>query len=190
MIELGNDLLEFHAYGPGGHSTNTSGEDYMKQSVIQEWVSDLPLMQQTVLLSAIRGCDGIPKKHKAKELIKWYRRCVLKSAWSKGVLHHPETPEGGSFMGPVNDIVKAANDFVDSRDELHFHYQLHVLHAIEILGYKHPRNHIRKFWDQTYCRLVSAYHLDPESERDLDNRLGDNMENWEEKSDPSTTCSD
>lgn len=33
----------------------------MSKSVIQEWVQDLTMMQQTVLLTAIRGPDGMPE---------------------------------------------------------------------------------------------------------------------------------
>ena len=32
-------------------------------NVLQDWVSDLPMMQQTVLLTAVRGPDGLPKYH-------------------------------------------------------------------------------------------------------------------------------
>jgi hypothetical protein len=35
-------------------------------SVIQPWVSEIPFMQQTVLLTAIRGSDGCPKRHPSK----------------------------------------------------------------------------------------------------------------------------
>ena len=51
------------------------------KSVTQEWVHELSLMQQSVLLSAIRGCDGVARHHKSKALVKWYRRCVLLSAF-------------------------------------------------------------------------------------------------------------
>lgn len=69
--------------------------------VIQEWTWSLPLMQQTVLLSAIRACDGMPKRHKHKPLMRWYRRCVVISAFERKALVEPLSPAGGDFTGPV-----------------------------------------------------------------------------------------
>jgi hypothetical protein len=34
----------------------------MTKSVLQDWVTELPLMQQNRLLAATRGCDGISNK--------------------------------------------------------------------------------------------------------------------------------
>jgi hypothetical protein len=175
--------------------------------VTQEWTHGLTLMQQSVLLSAIRGCDGLPKRHKSKALVKWYRRCVLLSAFDGRALPTPYDEGGGSFAGPIvkiptgtSDTVRdqiaeqvlseVANDFIDSRDELPAHYQVHMMHAIEILGFKHPVNAIRQYWHRLYVRMVEAYHLWPETEAQLDARLGDNLEGWMARSDPSATCSD
>lgn len=52
----------------------------MKGPVTQEWVHRLPFMQQTVLLTAVRGPDGIRKYHPCKDLLRWFRRCTLISA--------------------------------------------------------------------------------------------------------------
>jgi hypothetical protein len=70
-------------------------------SAVQAWVSQISIMQQSVLLSAIRGPDGVGKFHKCKPLIRWYRRCVLISAFDGCVIDHPFAPGGGSFTGPV-----------------------------------------------------------------------------------------
>ena len=60
--------------------------------VTQDWVNSISLMQQTVLLSAIRGCDGISKRHKSKALVKWYRRCILISAFDGRTQTTPYEP--------------------------------------------------------------------------------------------------
>lgn len=175
--------------------------------VIQDWVSALRFMQQSVLLSAIRGCDGLPKRHKAKALVKWYRRCILISAFDGRALDNPYEPGGGSFTGPIVEIPsgipdnvrhdmacaalqRVADDFVDSRDELPSHYQVHFMHAAEIVGYKHPDEAIREFWSDLYERLAHAYHLWPETEAQMDARLGDDFEGWAARNDRSTSCSD
>jgi len=148
-------------------------------------------MQQSVLLSAIRNADGIPKFHKQKQLLRWYRRCVLKSAFDGKELTSPFEEGGGSFTGPINDTLpKVLDDFIDSRDEMSFHYFMHAMHAFEILGYKHPVVSTREFWLEAYTRMVHCCHLWPETEEQMDSRLGDNEEGWKARNDPSSTCSD
>lgn len=70
------------------------------KSALQDWVMLLPIMQQSVLMSAIRGPDGIAKKHKCKPLIRWFRRCILLSAFEGIAIDNPYHPGGGSFTGP------------------------------------------------------------------------------------------
>ena len=73
------------------------------RSVIQDWVFDLPLMQQTVLLTGIRGPDGMAKYSSPKFIARWFRRCILLSAVDGCVLNNPVTLGGGSFTGPSVD---------------------------------------------------------------------------------------
>lgn len=183
----------------------------MGRPATQDWVHELTVMQQSVLISAIRGCDGMAKRHKHKPLVKWYRRCVLLSAFDGKALDTPFSPGGGSFTGPVAELYgplfeampaeiqhnqrcdalqKASDDFVDSRDELPAHYTTHFMHAVEILGYKHPDETVREFWHDFYLRLVHALHLWPETEVQLDLRLGDTFEGWQARNDVSSSCSD
>lgn len=162
----------------------------------------LSLMMQSVLLTAIRGPDGLPKEHVSKVLLRWYRRCVLYSAFDRRVLTSPYEPGGGSFTGPCNFIdypyegshyatrglsakdgmVLVLHRYLRSLDEVPHHFQLHFLHAAEILGYKHPDEEIRAWWFRTYLALVRDMHLNPETEEELDKRLGDNEEQWRESS--------
>lgn len=183
----------------------------MGRSATQDWLHEISLMQQSVLLSAIRGCDGMPKMHKHKPLVKWYRRCVLLSAFDGAAITDPFAPGGGSFTGPIADLrpwleaaphpiteydhrcsllQRACDDFVDSRDELPAHYTTHFMHATEILGYKHPDTTVREFWHDFYVRLVHALHLWPETVEQLDIRLGDTLAGWQARNDVSTSCSD
>lgn len=181
-----------------------SSSEAAPKPVIQDWVQRLSFMQQTVLLSAIRGCDGLPKRHKAKAVVKWFRRCLVISAFDGKTLTDPWHPGGGSFTGPLAEEVpqnlthdekcyilqKVADNYVDSRDEMPAHYQVHFMHAVEIMGYKHPDLSTREYWAQLYDRLAKAYHLWPESEVQMDARLGDSEEGWKARNDSSTSCSD
>lgn len=176
-------------------------------NVVQSWVADLPLMQQSVLLTAIRGPDGVRKYSPVKYLLRWFRRCVLLSAIDRRVLTEPFSDAGGSFTGPsfklsCDDtyLSEAAGGDYDWRpqmdsivgeylqevDAIPHHFQMHLLHAVEILGYKHPHRFIRNWWRGVYLRLVASLHLQPEPEADLDQRLGDSREQWLAYGDPAT----
>lgn len=157
-------------------------------SVLQDWVIELPLMQQTVLISAIRNADMVEKGHPSKELIKWYRRCVLKSALDNKVLENPYEAGGGSFTGSIESVSKAQDDFIRARDGMSLHYYAHCMHAFEILGYHHPRTLTREGWAYMYRRMVQALHVWPETKEQLDRRLGDTMEGWKEREDSAGGC--
>lgn len=166
------------------------------KSVIQEWTQTLPLMQQTVLLTAVRGPDGIAKYSSVKMLLRWFRRCILVSALDGKVLTDPCDPSGGSFTGPSSGASAskwelALNGYVDEYvkelDALPHHFQLHFMHASEILGYKHPDDRIRAWWHGLYLRLVNDMHLCPEPEDVMDDRLGDTRAGWLRRADPATS---
>ena len=165
--------------------------------VTQEWTHSLTCMQQTVLLTAVRGPDGVAKYHPVKFLLRWYRRCVLLGALDHNVFQTPYEQGGGSFTGPSYGADTAHSDwevqmatvldrYLQSLDELPHHFQLHLMHAAEIVGYKHPDRKIRRWWNHVYRELVNDMHLNVESETELDYRLGDSEEQWREKSSKAT----
>lgn len=45
---------------------------------------------------------------------------------------------------------------------------------------------IRGGWGKLYLRLVGDLHLHPETEAELDRRLGDSRSGWLERADPAT----
>lgn len=163
----------------------------------QDWVCSLSIMQQSVLFAAIRNADGVEKRHASKGLLRWFRRCILLSAFDQRALTNPNEPGGGSFTGTLSNtdgwewtLEQAADFFIDARDGMTLHYFAHAMHAFEIVGYKHPDPDIRGYWNGVYVRMAHALHLFPESEAQLDRRLCDNEDTWRERNDPSTTCSD
>lgn len=173
------------------------------RSVLQDWVHGLTFMQQSVLIAAVRGPDGVRKDHVAKLLLRWLRRCFLISAFDGRALANPWEGGGGSFTGPsvrnpwrdtglppenplfagVNtyEMTGLVKDYLRTVDELPHHFQLHFMHAAEILGYKHPDREIRRWWNATYLTLVNDMHLFPESEELMDRRLGDVEAQWRER---------
>jgi hypothetical protein len=166
--------------------------------VTQEWTHRLKLMQQTVLLTAIRGPDGVAKYHPSKYMLRWYRRCVLLGALDQNVFDNPYDPRGGSFTGPsygegeplarewYTPMQQVFNKYLQSLDELPHHFQLHFMHAAEIVGYKHPDALIRDWWNYVYRELANDMHLEPETEEAMDFRLGDSEAQWRAKSSEAT----
>lgn len=164
----------------------------MGKFVLQDWISDLTFMQQSVLVTATRGPDGIRKDHPAKMIIRWLRRCYLRSALDGGiVLDNPRDPRGGNFTGPSLEQCPA-NDgyswedpmdallkkYIKAADELPHHFQSHVMHAAEILGFEHPVGRIRVWWYRAYEAIVDDLHLLPEPAGKMRKRLGDAKETW------------
>lgn len=164
-----------------------------RRSVLQDWVMELPFMQQSVLIAAMRGPDGVEKLHKSKMLCRWLRRCIVISAFDRIPLDNPSYPGGGSYTGPsfqygmgVSDetvpwegpMDAVVKDYLSSIDNLPHHFHLHFMHAAEILGYKHSNSRIRAWWRKTYERFAHDMHLAIETEMELDFRLNDNEQQW------------
>ncbi|WP_342248623.1 hypothetical protein [Sphingomonas sp. OTU376] len=176
------------------------------QSVLQPWVVALPFMQQSVLIAAVRAPDGLRKDHPIKVIMRWYRRCVLFGAFERNVFATPFCPGGGSFTGPFTpehaqqycgsvgsgfywrgNVVPGdpQEQFDHMRevylrhvDEMPHHFQLHLMHAAQIIGYKHNDPAVREWWATFYRMIVNDAHLFPESEELMDMRLGDTEAGW------------
>lgn len=177
------------------------------RSVVQDWVSALPMMQQTVLLELTRGPDGIPKYDPSKFLLRYVRRCILFSALDGVILTYPYIQGGGSFTGPSYDAIsieatsgrqlvkiddwqekmyELVSQYLKGVDAMPHHFHLHLMHGAEILGYKHPKPDIRTFWNEVYIRFAHDMHVWPETCGQMDERLGDTREGWLARADPAT----
>lgn len=147
-------------------------------SVLQPWVENLSYMQQSVLIAAVRAPDTLRKDHPAKQLMRWYRRCILVCAFEKIIHLTPEEPCGGKFTGPIVDPYALRNDYLHNVDEVPHHFHLHLLHAAEIIGYRHPNQTISMWWWDFYTLGVNDMHVRPEPLPEMMVRLGDSEEAW------------
>ena len=138
----------------------------MTQSVIQPWVTALPLRMQSTMLLSLRGPDGCSKENVAKILLRQLRSAVLVPAF-------PGTPD--SFMGDQRGYVEwsVAKWFIDNHDEYPHHWIMHFVHAAEIVGQFHPDATIRAFWQEVYVEMASGFHMLPENGYELRHRLKD-----------------
>jgi hypothetical protein len=157
----------------------------MNTWVFQDWLLPLPMQQQSVLVLACRGPDGIAKFHSSKMVTTRYRASVLKAAYLGRPMKDGEVDGGGSFMtlmgfNSAKDWRAILNEFFEVSDDLPHHYYMHLMHGAEIIGYKHPDPLFRARWLDFYDCCCDDLHLRPETCEDMDERLNDwNRENWD-----------
>ena len=132
-----------------------------KHSVLKEWVFELPYRMQSVLMCSLRGCDTARKDDPSKFITRGLRAMLLNNA----------DPTNTFIVEGVPDP-KHVKTFLWDMDSYPLHYVMHTLHAAEIAGYKHPDKDFRKWWLSFYLDLVKGLHLNPETEAQLDIRLG------------------
>lgn len=141
-------------------------------SVLQSWVEKLGLRHQGVLLSAVRGCDAVPKDDASKSLIRAYRGFIL----------HSFDRKPSSFIEFVSgdELEKRTQAVLSNFDHYPIHFILHLMHAAEILGYKHPMRLVSSAWLHFYETICMKMHLNPESKKQLDKRLNANEKEFAE----------
>jgi len=159
--------------------------DLRKQVSVQpEWCRVLSVQQQSVLLLAARGPDGIAKRHPCKPIHMAYRGSVLVAAKYGRPLVWGERADSFMSLDRIANRELWESDvdlFFAHHDALAHHYVKHLMHGVQILGYKHPDVRFRERWNALYLRMVEAMHLEPENEGSMDKRLGDwDRQHWDE----------
>lgn len=138
-------------------------------AIQREWTWSLPIRQQAVLLAAIRGCDGAPKDDPSKSIL-WALRWDILHPSSAGI--NPTKTK--SFMGIRPSLYGDVGRFLSSLDQYPLHFVMHLCHAAEIIGYKHPDDITRAFWRDLYETIATDnLHMTPETVEEMDARLCD-----------------
>ncbi len=132
----------------------------VKRVVLLDWVQELSLKQQSVLLSSLRGPDNFYYP-KLKEVTKWIRSILqINADFEKDYMRCKKLPL-------PNELEK----------EIEFctvHYSNHLLNTLEIIGYKHPDERVSTPAKNYYFYFVDkVFHLNPETQEQLDKRLED-----------------
>lgn len=138
-------------------------------SVLQDWVINLPLRHQGTLLTAVRGCDNEPKQWTAtgfsdspsRRITAYIRFCFMNPADIR------EVNISGAFFQSEPPCPFRPSEF----GHLPQHWYVHIMHALEIIGYKHPDVMIKQKTYQLYTNMVSNLHLNIEYETQMDSRL-------------------
>lgn len=141
-------------------------------SVLQDWVMELPLREQGTLLTAVRGCDDEPKQwvrtgvaySPGRRLTAYIRWCFMNPADPREV----DLEEGAFFMSTPPDPFKPS-----AFGHLPLHWNTHVMHALEVIGYRHPNIMCRSTAYQLYQEMVHSLHLNVETADEMIRRLSE-----------------
>lgn len=140
------------------------------QSVLQDWVMELPLRFQGTLLTAVRGCDDEPKQwistgvafSQGRRLVAYIRWAFMNPADPREV----NREEGAFFMSEPPSPFKPS-EF----GHLPQHWYSHVMHALEVIAYHHPRLYVRNEAFGLYSGLAHNMHLNIETKEQQYARL-------------------
>lgn len=122
---------------------------------------ELPFRMQSVLMSGMRGCDTARKDDNSKFITRSLRPVLCNNADTTN-----------TFMGGTIPPSKNIEQFLWDMDSYPTHFIAHLMHAAEIVGFKHPDPDLRKWWLGFYHNVVKGLHVNPETEEQLDIRLG------------------
>lgn len=138
------------------------------EPVLHDWVCRLPFQMQALLLTAMRGPDENNKFNAAKKIIRYLRGVVIKPAgdWNG-------TNDNDFMWGDYDMFQDFCLEFWQDHDQYPHHFIMHLVHCAEVVGYKLHDKLIRKEWSKFYLDACDAFHMTPETEQQMDDRLND-----------------
>lgn len=138
----------------------------MTSSVLQSWVTEnCSWKEQTVLLCALRGPDagGTPK---VKAWVRFIRATVLQNAAPHKTFMRKES---------ITSIQEIADNEPLTFDMLPVHYLGHLMHALQVTGYRHPDKSVQATALYAYEEFCEYLHVNPESHEQMTLRLKDEV---------------
>lgn len=139
----------------------TQQRDIPPTGILQEWVAKLGLRHQGVLIAVIRGCDTVPKEDPSKDLSRALRGDILNT-------HCADPKQSVSFIEQceLEELARRLEAVRKNHDHLPHHFVMHIVHAIEILAYKHPDWYRANVYAKAYVQFCQHFHMNIETERD------------------------
>lgn len=140
-------------------------------SVLQDWVMVLPLREQGTLLTAVRGCDDEPKQ--------WTSRGVAESpgrritAYVRWCFMNPADPREVDIPGAFFQSQPPSPFKPSEFGHLPQHWYSHVMHALEVVAYRHPDRHVAGRALLLYTAMVENMHLNVETPDEFAERLSE-----------------
>lgn len=139
------------------------------ESVLQNWVMELPLRYQGTLLTAVRGCDEEPKQWSATGFSDSPGRRI--TAYIRWCFMNPADPREIDIPGSFFQSQPPENFRPSEFGHLPQHWYAHIMHALEVIGYCHPSEVTSKISLDLYLNMVHSLHLRCETSGQLHYRL-------------------
>jgi hypothetical protein len=131
---------------------------------------ELPLREQGTLLCAVRNCDVsvkpftyVENENPARDLTCYLRWCIWNAA----------DPREIDVPGALFRSAPPKNWKPSQLGHLPQHYYSHLMHAFEVVGYRHPDLEVSYFANAIYQQLVHNMHLYPEPKQAMIERLSE-----------------
>lgn len=160
-------IVRCRGWQVGGEPVKVEHVPDHEHSILQPWVMRLPLRYQGVLITSVRGCDGLPKHSGIKPLVREMRGLCLEPADERELAFRKGFMSKFDQMASGHAFIELLNDM----DSMNLHYVLHLVHAIEVLGYCHPYDTARDLYQLRYKSLCHKMHVKPENHTEMDERL-------------------
>lgn len=143
------------------------------KSVLKDWVMELGLRHQGVLIAAIRGCDTAPKNDPSKLLTRCLRERILNC-------HCGDVSKAVSFIERVStsDLLERMHAFRKNLDHYPHHYVMHFIHAVGVIAYHGEVDNQLPCWIALYGKLCMGLHMTCESKAQMDERLNADEETF------------
>lgn len=141
------------------------------ESVVYDWVGELPFQMQALLFTAMRGPDNCTKDNVAKSIVRFLRGAVLKPAANTSMMFNDN-----SFMWwDYENFCNLVDDFFigEGHDHYPHHFIMHLIHSAEVLGYCHPNSDTAYYWLLFYREGCKSMHMTPETKQEMFGRLND-----------------
>lgn len=133
-------------------------------SVLQPWLEEIPIRMQSTLLLGLRGADTHSCPN-VKVIGRWLRNLSFKPG-------NPENMMG--FMAKLEEVPEMIEEKSALAKELEFcsqHFYSHLMHALEVVAYRHPRADINHRAFSLYFSMCNLMHLPIEKREDFEYRL-------------------
>lgn len=130
--------------------------------VLQPWLGEIPIRMQSTLLLGLRG----PDTHACPNVKRITR-------WLRGLTFVPGNPDNvREFMGEMPPRIEEKGPTAKELEFCSQHFYSHLMHALEVVGYRHPNTEVRSQAYWLFFDMCSLMHLPVELPYDFEHRLG------------------
>ena len=136
----------------------------MNSFVLQNWVSNVGLKMQSILLSGLRAPDT--KTGAVKKCVRWMR----------GVCQIDADPAKQSYMQTIPLDEKLIDEAVDEAEYLTVHYVHHLADSMRVIAIFHPESLVRSNAFYLHNQVaVELFHFKPETDEEFLERHKDKL---------------